>query len=98
MRSRAFVAIPAASAIGWFGYYYAIYGRFNPSVAYGHYTQMSAGRVPTGILGLLFDQQYGLIVYAPVFAIGAAGLAALSRTPPPARPRVDRRSSCPTPS
>jgi hypothetical protein len=73
------LAIPAASAMGWFGYYYAIYGRFNPSVAYGHYTQMSAGRVPTGILGLLFDQQYGLIVYAPVFAIGAAGLGALAR-------------------
>ena len=73
------VAIPAASAIGWFGYYYAIYGRLNPSVAYGHYTQMSAGRVPTGILGLLVDQQYGLIVYAPVFAIAAAGMAALLR-------------------
>ena len=71
--------LPAASAIGWFGYYYAIYGRFNPSVAYGHYTQMSLGRVPTGILGLLFDQQYGLIVYAPVFAVGLAGLAALAR-------------------
>ncbi len=73
------VAIPAASALGWFGYYYAIYGRLNPSVAYGHYTQMSAGRVPTGVLGLLVDQQYGLIVYAPVFAIAAAGLAAMSR-------------------
>ena len=43
------IAIPAASAVGWFGYYYLIYGRFDPSVAYGHYTQMSAGRVPTGI-------------------------------------------------
>jgi len=74
-----FIAVPAASAIGWFGYYYAIYGRFSPSAAYGHYTQMSAGRVPTGILGLLVDQQYGLLVYAPVFAIGAAGLAALAR-------------------
>ncbi len=82
-RVRALVsllAIPAASAIGWFGYYYMIYGRFNPSVAYGHYTQMSAGRVPTGILGLLFDQQYGLIIYAPVFAIGAVGLAVLLRS------------------
>ncbi|MFO7694181.1 MAG: hypothetical protein R6V57_13925 [Vicinamibacterales bacterium] len=76
------LAIPAASAMGWFGYYYTIYGRFNPSVAYGHYTQMSAGRVPTGILGLLFDQQYGLIVYAPVAAIGAVGLAALARRRP----------------
>jgi hypothetical protein len=76
----AFVALPAASAFGWFGYYYAIYGRFNPSAAYGHYTQMSLGRVPTGVLGLLFDQQYGLIVYAPVFAVGAAGVLALARS------------------
>jgi len=76
----AFIVVPAASAAGWFGYYYTIYGRFNPSVAYGHYTQMSVGRVPTGLLGLLVDQQYGLMVYAPVFAVGVAGLAALARS------------------
>jgi hypothetical protein len=72
-----FAAFPALGAIGWFGYYYAIYGRFDPSVAYGHYTQMSIGGIPTGVLGLLFDQQYGLIVNAPVFAIGLAGLVPL---------------------
>jgi len=76
----AFALVPASSALGWFGYYFAVYGRFNPSVAYGHYTQMSPGRVPTGVLGLLFDQQYGLLVYAPVFAVGLAGLAALARS------------------
>ena len=78
--ASAFVLLPTASAVAWFGYYYAIYGRFQPSVAYGHYTQMSFGRVPTGVLGLLFDQQYGLIVYAPVFAVGMAGVAALARS------------------
>jgi hypothetical protein len=75
----AFAAVPIASAIGWFGYYHAIYGRLDPSVAYGHYTQMSLERVPTGVLGLLFDQQYGLLVYAPAFAVGLAGLLALAR-------------------
>jgi len=74
-----FVAIPAASALGWFGYYYSIYGDPNPSIAYGHYTQMSIGRIPTGVLGLLFDQQYGLILTAPVVAIGVAGLVPLAR-------------------
>jgi hypothetical protein len=78
----AFAAVPVASAIGWFGYYYAIYGRLDPSVAYGHYTQMSLGRAPTGLLGLLFDQQYGLLVYAPVFAVGLAGLVPLARRHP----------------
>ena len=72
-----FAAFPALSVIGWFGYYYAIYGRFDPSVAYGYDTQMSMGRIPTGVLGLLFDQQYGLVVNAPVFAIGLAGLVPL---------------------
>jgi len=72
-----FAAFPALGAIGWFGYYYALYGRFDPSAAYGHYTQMSMGRIPTGMLGLLFDQQYGLLVYAPVLAIGFAGLVPL---------------------
>jgi hypothetical protein len=40
---------------------------------------MSLGRIPTGVLGLLFDQQYGLIVNAPVFAVGLAGLVPLFR-------------------
>ena len=75
----AFAAAPVASAAGWFGYYFVIYGRLNPSVAYGHYTQMSLERVPTGVLGLLFDQHYGLLVYAPVFAVGLAGLVPLAR-------------------
>lgn len=78
----AFAVLPALGAAAWFGYYQAIYGRFNPSVAYGHYTQMSVGRVPTGVLGLLVDQQYGLLVYAPVFGVGLAGLAALIRRTP----------------
>jgi hypothetical protein len=78
----AFALLPAVGAAAWFGYYDAIYGRFNPSVAYGHYTQMSVGRVPTGVLGLLVDQQYGLLVYAPVLGVGLAGLAALARRAP----------------
>ena len=43
---------------------------------------MSLGRVPTGVLGLLVDQQYGLLVYAPVFAVGLAGLVPLARRHP----------------
>jgi len=75
----AFAAVPAASALGWFGYYYAIYGRPDPAAAYGHYTQMSLSRVPVGVLGLLADQQFGLLAAAPVFAVGLAGLVVLTR-------------------
>jgi hypothetical protein len=77
-----FAAIPLVSAAAWFGYYRSIYGRFDPAAAYGHYTQMSAARIPVGLLGLLFDQQYGLLVYAPIYAVGIAGVVALARSRP----------------
>ncbi len=75
----AFAVVPAASALGWFAYYYAIYGQLSPAAAYGHYTQMTLGRVPVGVLGLLADQQFGLLATAPVFSVAIAGLAALAR-------------------
>ncbi len=73
----AFLAMPVASAAGWFGYYYAIYGALNPSVAYGYVTQMSVGRIPTGVLGLLVDQQYGLLTSAPVYVAAILGIVPL---------------------
>ncbi|MCX6552830.1 MAG: hypothetical protein NTY02_17820, partial [Acidobacteria bacterium] len=75
----AFAAAPLLSAAGWFAYYAIIYGRPDPSIAYGHYTQMSVGRVPIGVLGLLADQQYGLLVNAPVYAIALLGIVPLLR-------------------
>lgn len=78
----AFAAVPAASAAGWFGYYFFIYGSPNPSVAYGHYTQMSVTNLWRGVPGLLFDQQFGLLAAAPVFAVVVAGLVAWFRRQP----------------
>ncbi len=75
----AFAAWPALSAAGWFGYYYLIYGTPNPSVAYGYYTQMAVSNAARGLLGLLFDQQFGLVATAPVLAVVAAGVVALGR-------------------
>ena len=69
-RACAFLALPALSAAGWFAYFYVIYGSTDPSSAYGRYTQMAAGNIARGIPGLLFDQQFGLLPNAPVYALG----------------------------
>lgn len=76
----AFLAVPLASALGWFGYYLAIYGTPNPSAAYGHYTQMALANAGRGLVGLAFDQQFGLLASAPVYALTAVGLWQMVRS------------------
>ncbi len=78
----AFLAAPVGSAVAWFGYFYLLYGSVNPSSAYGHYTQMAAAQIARGLTGLLFDQQFGLIANAPVYALAIAGFVPLARRRP----------------
>jgi hypothetical protein len=73
-RIVAFLVLPALSAAAWFGHFFLIYGTFNPSAPYGHYTQTAVSNLVRGIPGLLFDQQFGLIVAAPVYAFILGGL------------------------
>ncbi|MEW5982382.1 MAG: hypothetical protein AB1806_08425 [Acidobacteriota bacterium] len=75
----AFTWLPGASAAAWFGYYLVIYGSPDPSIVYGHYTQMAVSNAPRGLVGLLFDQQFGLVATSPVFALALAGLVPLAR-------------------
>jgi hypothetical protein len=77
-RTLAFLAMPILSALCWFGYFYAIYGTVDPRAPYGGYTQSSLGNVPDGVLGLLMDQQFGVMPNAPVYACAFAGLALLA--------------------
>jgi hypothetical protein len=72
-----FLVIPIVAAIGWFAYFKIIYGTFNPAAPYGPNPGNSLGYVPGGLLALLFDQQYGLVAYAPVLAF--AGLELVRR-------------------
>ena len=51
----------ALSALGWLGFFKVIYGAFDPSAPYGGYTQSGLANLPRGLLGLLFDQQFGLL-------------------------------------
>ena len=73
-RAAAFMAVPIVSAIGWFSYFYVIYGTPNPSAPYGTYTQTSLANMVRGIPGLLFDQQFGLLPNAPVYLFAIVGL------------------------
>ena len=72
--------LPAAlSAAAWFWSFYAIYGTFDPRAPYGHATDMRLARIPHGLAGLFFDQQFGLLPNAPIYLIALLGLGALWR-------------------
>jgi hypothetical protein len=82
-----FLSIPFASAVAWFWSFYAIYGTPNPQAPYGTLgrTHAAWAFVPDGLLGVLFDQQFGLFVYAPVFFVVVGGWLASLRNRSPNR-------------
>ena len=69
------------SLLGWFSYFMIIWGSPWPSAAYGgaDNTQMSVWSLAKGTAGLLADQEYGVISYAPALGIGVLGLWRLWR-------------------
>jgi hypothetical protein len=75
-RAAAALAAPMALSIGaWLAFFYVIYGSFNPEAPYGDYPRLFVlmRNIPRGLLGLLFDQKFGLLVYAPIYLFSAAG-------------------------
>lgn len=74
-RIGAFLAVPAVSALGWFGFFVVIYGTANPSAPYGTDTGIRFGYIPGGVAGLLFDGQFGLLTYGPVLAAACGAVA-----------------------
>ncbi len=69
------VAVPGAvSAAAWFAFFNWIWGSASPAAPYGALLQTSVRYLPFGGPGLLFDQEYGLFLYAPVLLVGLAGL------------------------
>ncbi len=80
IRSIAAAAIPYAALLAaWFTFFYVIWGSPLPSAPYGAMVQTSPWNLVFGAPGLLFDQEYGLLPYAPVYALAATGLWALWR-------------------
>ena len=82
-RRQALVALAAPIAIslaGWFWFFFVLYGAFDPQAPYGDYTlQVHPRNIPRSVLGLLFDQKFGLLTYSPMYIAVAAGCWRLVR-------------------
>jgi hypothetical protein len=70
-----------ASLIAWFAFFAIIYGTPDPQAPYGGSVAQSVRfeNVPRGLLGLLFDQKFGLLVYTPAYVLAALGVWPLAR-------------------
>ena len=77
-RVAAFAVIPIVSAALWLSFFWRIYGTPDPRAPYGLMQDASWWFIPGGVAGLLFDQQFGLLVYTPVL-LALLGLLALPR-------------------
>lgn len=87
----ALAARPAARvALAWAGpsiisavalalFHFHLYGFFDPRRVYGRRPELTLAGLPTGLPGLLFDQEFGLLAYAPLFALAVPGLILLWR-------------------
>jgi hypothetical protein len=76
----AVVAIYAISLAAWFAFFYVIWGKWLPMAPYGSMVQTTPLNLRFGAPGLLFDQEYGLVAYAPVYILAATGLWQMWRT------------------
>lgn len=63
-------------------YHHALYGFYDPRRVYGARPELAWRNLPEGLQGLLLDQEFGLLAYAPVFALALPGLAGLFRRRP----------------
>lgn len=73
----ALILIGSALALGL--YHHALWGFFDPRRVYGRRREFSLDVLPEGLPGLFFDQEFGLLVYAPIFVLSLAGFVQLFR-------------------
>jgi len=79
---RSLIVMCLTSAIlgaSWFGFFYWIWGTLSPSAPYGRSDPMTLTNLAHGGPGLLFDQEYGIVTYAPVLALALVGLVQMLR-------------------
>lgn len=67
------------SVTAWLLYFASVYGTFDPMAPYDARSPLQPGRVVSGLLGLVADQEFGLIPNAPVHLLWIGGAVALSR-------------------
>lgn len=80
-RDTALILAPfAVSLIGWLAFFFVFWGSPLPSAAYGPDNPTGVADLARGFPGLLFDQEYGVVTYAPVLVLGLTGLLAMARS------------------
>jgi hypothetical protein len=60
-------------------YHLILYGFFDPTRVYGRRPELALSALAEGFPGLLLDQEFGLLVYAPLFALALPGFFQLWR-------------------
>ena len=68
----------AAATLALGVFFFVTTGSFDPTASYGR-QRIFLGGIPTGLLGLFFDQEFGLLLASPFYLLGVAGLAVLVR-------------------
>jgi hypothetical protein len=79
VKAAAFLTVPALSALAWLAFFLTIYGTPDPSAPYGGQVQSSFAFLLNGAGGLLFDQGFGLLAFAPVLVCAVAGFRRVPR-------------------
>jgi hypothetical protein len=80
VRTLVSVLVPCAvSAAGLLLYHHALYGFWDPRRVYGRRPEFALATLPEGLPGLLLDQEFGLLVYAPLLVVSLLGLVYLIR-------------------
>jgi hypothetical protein len=69
------------SGLAWLYSFYVIYGVADPEAPYGAYTStyVLTQNIPHGLIGILFDQKFGLLFYSPIYLAAMAGAWLLVR-------------------
>jgi len=74
--------IPVVLAVAWFGFFWMIWGTPNPQAPFGTVMTTEWRNVWSGMAGLLFDQQFGLITTAPIYICAVIGFVRLAAQHP----------------
>jgi hypothetical protein len=78
-RAVTLVGVACASAAALGAYHYVLYGFVDPRLVWGRRPEFAIGTLAEGLPGLALDQEFGLLPYAPVLALCAAGFVRMAR-------------------
>ena len=78
-RIARFLAVPVVAGAAWFAFFWMIWGSPSPTAPYGADTSTSPSYVLRGLIGLAFDQQFGVLTTAPIYLMAIAGGIVLAR-------------------